>query len=154
MAFTIDLKEKVVLVTGVSSGIGLGVAREFARAGADVAGCSRKAANDESIVTYVEAVESEGSRGLYVQADVTKEQDLEQLVRKVIDTFGRLDILVSNAGMNVFEGAEHCDEEHWRYNIDLNLASHWRLAKLCRPYLKQTKAVSYTHLTLPTKWSV
>ena len=75
MAFTIDLKEKVVLVTGVSSGIGLGVAREFARAGADVAGCSRKAANDESIVTYVEAVESEGSRGLYVQADVTKEQD-------------------------------------------------------------------------------
>lgn len=63
MAFTIDLKEKVVLVTGVSSGIGLGVAREFARAGADVAGCSRKAANDESIVTYVEAVESEGSRG-------------------------------------------------------------------------------------------
>ena len=42
MAFTIDLKEKVVLVTGVSSGIGLGVAREFARAGADVAGCSRK----------------------------------------------------------------------------------------------------------------
>ncbi len=73
MAFTIDLKgKKVVLVTGVSSGIGLGVAREFARAGADVAGCSRKAANDESIVTYVEAVESEGSRGLYVQADVTK----------------------------------------------------------------------------------
>lgn len=52
----------------------------------------------------MEAVESEGSRGLYVQADVTKEQDLEQLVRKVIDTFGRLDILVSNAGMNVFEG--------------------------------------------------
>lgn len=97
----LTLKEKVVLVTGVSSGIGLGVAREFARAGADVAGCSRKAANDESIVTYVEAVESEGSRGLYVQADVTKEQDLEQLVRKVIDTFGRLDILVSNAGMNV-----------------------------------------------------
>ena len=139
MAFTIVLKEKVVLVTGVSSCIGLGVAREFARAGADVAGCSRKAANDESIVTYVEAVETEGSRGLYVQADVTKEQDLEQLVRKVIDTFGRLDILVSNAGMNVFEGAEHCDEEHWRYNLDLNLASHWRLAKLCRPYLKQTK---------------
>ena len=64
---------------------------------------------------------------------------MEQLVRKVIDTFGRLDILVSNAGMNVFEGAEHCDEEHWRYNLDLNLASHWRLAKLCRPYLKQTK---------------
>lgn len=143
MAFTIDLKEKVVLVTGVSSGIGLGVAREFARAGADVAGCSRKAANDESIVTYVEAVESEGSRGLYVQADVTKEQDLEQLVRKVIDTFGRLDILVSNAGMNVFEGAEHCDEEHWRYNLDLNLASHWRLAKLLQALFETNERGGY-----------
>lgn len=101
MAFTIELKGKVVLVTGVSSGIGLGVAREFARAGADVAGCSRKIIGDESVVTFQQAVEQEGARALYVQTDVTKKQDLEKLVRKVIEAFGRLDILVSNAGMNV-----------------------------------------------------
>lgn len=138
MAFIIELKGKVVLVTGVSSGIGLGVAREFARAGADVAGCSRKIIGDESVVTFQQAVEQEGAQALYVQADVTKKRDLEKLVRKVIEAFGRLDILVSNAGMNVFEGTELCSEDRWSYNLDLNLASHWRLAQLCKPYLAQT----------------
>ena len=51
MSFVLDYKDKVVLVTGVSSGIGLGVAREFARAGAHVAGCSRKSPDDASVQT-------------------------------------------------------------------------------------------------------
>lgn len=138
MAFQIDLTGKVVLVTGVSSGIGLGTAREFARAGACVAGCSRKTEEDESVSAYLQAVEGEGARALYVQADVTQEKELERLVEKVIETFGRLDIVVSSAGMNVFEGAELCTEERWTYNLELNLASHWHLAKLCKPYLKQS----------------
>ena len=126
MAFTIDLTGKVVLVTGVSSGIGLGTAREFARAGANVAGCSRKETDDDSVSAFLQGVEAEGSQAVYVQADVTSKPDLENLVHKVIETFGRLDILVSNAGMNVFEGVEQCGEERWAYNLDLNLASHWR----------------------------
>lgn len=137
MAFNIDLKGKVVLVTGVSSGIGFGTAREFARAGACVAGCSRKEENDTSVIHYRHAIEAEGVSCLYVQADVTKSQDLEKLVQAVMDKFGRLDIVVSNAGMNVFDGAENCSEERWTYNIDLNLASHWRLSKLCKPHLEQ-----------------
>lgn len=138
MSFTIDYKDKVVLVTGVSSGIGLGTAREFARAGAHVAGCARKAAEDQSAVAFREAVESQGVRALYVQTDVTCPEQLEQLVEETIRTFGRLDILVSSAGMNVFEGAGGCTEERWQYNLDLNLASHWRLSKLCKPYLEQS----------------
>lgn len=137
MAFNIDLTGKVVLVTGVSSGIGLGTAREFARAGASVAGCSRKAEEDESVAIYRKAVEDEGAQALYIQADVTRTEELESLVEKVIKTFGRLDILVSNAGVNVFRGAEACSEDCWEYNMDLNLASHWRLAKICKPYLEQ-----------------
>lgn len=138
MAFQIDLTGKVVLITGVSSGIGLGAAREFARAGACVAGCSRKSEKDESVSAYLQSVESEGSQALYVQTDVTKEKELGRLVEKVIATFGRLDIVVSSAGMNVFEGAERCTEERWNYNLELNLASHWHLAKLCKPYLEQS----------------
>lgn len=137
MALSIDLTGKVVLVTGVSSGIGLGTAREFARAGAIVAGCSRKAEDDMHIVDFRKAVESEGGQSLYVQCNVTLKEELQKLVAKVIEVFGRLDILVSNAGMNVFEGAEACDEECWAYNMELNLTSHWRLAKLCKPYLEQ-----------------
>lgn len=138
MPLNIDLTGKVVLITGVSSGIGFGTAHEFARAGACVAGCSRKAADDESVASFVQTVEGEGSCALYVQADVTQKEDLEKLVQKVIETFGRLDMVVSSAGMNVFEGAEGCSEERWDYNLDLNLASHWRLAQLCKPYLEKS----------------
>lgn len=137
MSFNIDLTGKVVLITGVSSGIGLGTAHEFARAGARVAGCSRKPANNTSVAIFRQTVESENSQALYVQADVTREEELKNLVQKVMDTFGRLDIVVSNAGMNVFEGAAACNDEQWKYNLDLNLASHWRLAKLCKPYLEK-----------------
>ena len=118
MSFTIDYKDKVVLVTGVSSGIGLGTAIEFAKAGAHVAGCSRKAAGDTCAVAFRKAVEAEGVRALYRQADVTCPEDLEALVRETVGTFGRIDILVSSAGVNVFEGAKGCTEERWQYNLD------------------------------------
>mgnify|MGYP002969499816 FL=1 len=72
---------------------------------------------------------------MYVQADVTVAADLERMVKTVVETFGRIDVLVSNSGMNVFKGAAGCSEEDWEYNMNLNLASHWRLAKLCKPYL-------------------
>ena len=55
----------------------------------------------------------------------------------LLSNFGRLDVVVSNAGANVFEGAAGCNEEQWRHNLDLNLASHWRLAKYCKPYLEK-----------------
>ena len=138
MPFQIDLTGKVVLITGVSSGIGLGTAHEFARAGACVAGCARKPESDDSVSAFLQAVEGEGCKALYVQADVTQEEELEKLVQEVIATFGRLDIVVSNAGMNVFEGAAECSESRWAYNLDLNLASHWRLARIAKPYLEQS----------------
>ena len=138
MPFQIDLIGKVVLITGVSSGIGLGTAHEFARAGACVAGCARKPESDDSVSAFLQAVEGEGCKALYVQADVTQEEELEKLVQEVIATFGRLDIVVSNAGMNVFEGAAECSESRWAYNLDLNLASHWRLARIAKPYLEQS----------------
>ena len=138
MSFVLDYKDKVVLVTGVSSGIGLGVAKEFARAGAHVAGCSRKSPDDASVQAFREAVEQEGVRSFYRPADVTDAEELKGFVEEVARTFGRIDMVVSNAGMNVFEGAEGCTEERWHYNLDLNLASHWRLARLCKPYLEKS----------------
>lgn len=63
------------------------------------------------------------------------------MVQLTIKEFGRIDILVSNAGRNIFEGAADCDEDHWQQNMELNLASHWRLAKLCKPYLEKNNGV-------------
>lgn len=139
MAFIIDYKDKVVLITGVSSGVGQGTAIEFARAGAHVVGCSRKVEDDSSIVSYKKKLEAYGVESLYVKTDVTKPEELSILVEKTITRFGRLDVLVSSAGVNVFEGAEECTEERWQYNIDLNLAAHWRLSQLCHPWLAKSK---------------
>ena len=138
MALSIDLSGKVVLVTGVSSGIGQATARQFAKAGARVAGCSRKPADDGGAVRFVQDVQAENTEALYVQADVTVQSDLERMVQAVVDRFGQIDILVSNSGMNVFKGAEGCSEEEWEYNMNLNLASHWRLARLCKPYMEKS----------------
>lgn len=138
MALTIDYKGKVVLVTGVSSGIGHGSALEFAKAGAHIIGCSRKEESDNSILELKKSIEAQGVEFCYVKTDVTKKDELEILVAKGIERFGKMDVLLSNAGVNVFEGAEKCTEDRWQYNLDLNLASHWRLSQLCYPWLSKS----------------
>lgn len=139
MALTIDYKGKVVLVTGVSSGIGHGSAIEFAKAGAHIIGCSRKDESDNSILELKKIVEALGVEFCYLKTDVSKKADLEILVAKGIERFGKMDVLLSNAGVNIFEGAEKCPEDRWQYNMDLNLASHWRLSQLCYPWLAKSE---------------
>ncbi|MGZ3763955.1 MAG: SDR family NAD(P)-dependent oxidoreductase [Mucilaginibacter sp.] len=134
--FQIDLTGKTVLITGVSWGIGAGIAKMFANAGANVSGC------DLSVDRrFVNNIRQNGVDALFTKCDVTKAEDLSRFVSNTIVKFGGIDILVSNAGQNFFQGAENCDEEHWHQNIDLNLASHWQLAKLCKPHLQQNAGV-------------
>nr|AUN37890.1 3-oxoacyl-[acyl-carrier protein] reductase [uncultured bacterium] len=141
MALEIDLKNKVALITGVTSGIGAAIATIFAKAGAHVAGCGTKEPTSEEAKDFVNSINDFNQKALYLQADVTVADDLQKLVQQTINTFGRIDILITNAGVNVFEGAESCSEEAWMKNHELNLASHWRLAKLCKPYLEKNNGV-------------
>ncbi|MCO5948239.1 SDR family NAD(P)-dependent oxidoreductase [Mucilaginibacter flavidus] len=133
----IDLTGKTVLITGASSGIGLGIARMFAKAGANISGCGLEKLDGG----FVKETEELGVKVLHTVCDVTKKTDREKLIKNTADAFNGIDILVSNAGQNIFEGAEKCEEEAWQHNIDLNLASHWQLAKLCKPYLEQNTGV-------------
>lgn len=137
MAITIDLKGKVVLITGASSGIGSGAAEMFARAGAFVAGCDLKAEHAD----FSDLATKYLTSTFYYPCDVTDLTQLQGLVEATIQKFGKIDILVSNAGANIFEGAKNCDEERWEQNIRLNLTAHWQLAKLCRPYLEKQGGV-------------
>lgn len=141
MPLQIDLKDKVALITGVTSGIGAAIATVFAKAGAHVVGCGRHEAISEEAKRFVNRVNDFEQEALYLQADVTVASDLETLVQQTIDKFGRIDILISNAGANVFEDAANCSEEAWIKNHELNLASHWRLAKLCKPWLDKNHGV-------------
>jgi len=134
----IDLHNKVAVVTGVSSGIGKGVAKMLAQAGCSVSGCALDDLNDVSVKEFIETAHANETQAIYTQVDVTKDSDLEKLVAQTIARFGKIDILVSNAGANVFKGAEKCTEEEWMYNHQLNLSSHWRISKLCKPYLENS----------------
>lgn len=138
MPLSINLQSRVVLVTGVSSGIGLGVSRLFARSGAIVAGCARKADDSDEAKTFMNTIAEEGSEGMYVCCDVTSTDELEHFVNAVTERYGRIDVLVSNAGVNIFEGAGECSEERWQYCMNLNLAAHWHLARMCQPWLEKS----------------
>ncbi len=141
MALEINLENKVVLITGVTSGIGAAIAAVFAKAGSSVSGCGRHEDFSQEASRFVKSISDYKQESLYLQADVTVIDDLQKLVQHTIQKFGRIDILISNAGENVFEGAENCSEEAWIKNHELNLASHWRLAKLCKPYLEKNNGV-------------
>jgi NAD(P)-dependent dehydrogenase (short-subunit alcohol dehydrogenase family) len=141
MSLEINLKGKVVLITGVTSGIGAALATMFAKAGAMIAGCARHDRQTEEVKEFISNINGLNSKALYVQADVTLKEDLQNIVCQTVNTFGQIDVLVTNAGRNFFEGAADCSEEIWLENHDLNLAAHWRLAKMCKPYLEKENGV-------------
>jgi NAD(P)-dependent dehydrogenase (short-subunit alcohol dehydrogenase family) len=135
--FQIDLSGKTVLITGTSSGIGLGIAKQMAKAGANISGCAT-ASDDKD---FVKQIQNYGANVLYTCCDVTKEEDLHKLVTETINKFGSIDVLISNAGKNIFKGAEKLTIEDWNKNMELNLTSHWKLAQLCKRHLEKNNGV-------------
>jgi len=139
--FEINLHGKVALITGVTSGIGLGTAKMLAKAGCAIAGCGMEAENSTAAKSFVAAIEAAQVPVFYCQTDLTSPFEMENFVKKVLEKYnGRIDILVSNAGKNFFKGAD-CEETEWQQNMDLNLSAHWRLAKLCKPYLELSEGL-------------
>ncbi|MEM9837443.1 MAG: SDR family oxidoreductase [Bacteroidota bacterium] len=136
MALAIDLAGKVALITGVSAGIGRGIAISLAKAGCKIAGCAVESEDHPDVVQFTKEITAEGEPPLYRQLDVTHTDKLKDFVVETARRFGKIDILVSNAGMNVFTQPENCTEDEWDFNHQLNLAAHWRLSKICYPYLK------------------
>jgi len=137
MTLEIDLKGKRALVSGVSSGIGGGIAIMLARAGCDISGCGLDDLDSAGAQQFIESVEKEGRKAEYLSLDLRNPGDIEQWVKTAVRTLGGIDILISNAGVTNFEGAEKCSESAWEDCMNINLASHWRLAKSAYPYLKQ-----------------
>ena len=156
MPFTIDLSGKTVVITGISSGIGAGIAKMYAKANANIAGCGQRPPDDEKVEKFRQTVHEEsGKMPLYYQADVTKIDQLDSFVNATVREFGGIDILASNAGTNIFRGAATCTREDWLRNMNLNLESHWNIAKLCKPHLEKNNGViiinssSHSHNTIP-----
>ncbi len=101
-------KGKVVIVTGASSGIGEATAREFGREGAKVVLAARRVDRLEALATEIAAMGS-GAETLVVAADLSKLEDIQSLVKQTLDKFGRIDVLVNNAGFGRLDWLENLD---------------------------------------------
>ncbi len=133
---TTELEGKVGLVTGGTSGIGRDTAVLFAKAGAKVVVSGRREPEGEETVELVSAA---GGDGLFVKADVSKASEVDALIQKAVERFGRLDIAFNNAGIEgVWVPIIKQSEEDWDRTIDINLKGVWLCLKYeIRQMLKQ-----------------
>jgi NAD(P)-dependent dehydrogenase (short-subunit alcohol dehydrogenase family) len=120
------LKGKVALVTGASGGLGVELAQALAIAGADVAVAARR---KERIDAVADDLKNHGVRSLAVQADLSKDGDIEHAVAAVEQGLGAVDILVNNAGVAPVRRAEKQSREQWDEVIAVNLTAVFRLSQ-------------------------
>ncbi|PRT54006.1 hypothetical protein B9G98_01626 [Wickerhamiella sorbophila] len=111
-----NVKGKVIIITGASSGLGLVAAREFAKLGAKVVVGARR------IDRLTELVKELGQpEATAVKVDVTKREQVENLVQTALDIYGRIDVLVNNAGYMPLSYMEKCKVDEWDATIDINI---------------------------------
>jgi NAD(P)-dependent dehydrogenase (short-subunit alcohol dehydrogenase family) len=131
------LDHKVAIVTGAAQGIGLGIARCLAAAGAAV---TLADINDEAGWRAVAELEAGavdgGSHALYVHADVTREQDVRRLMEASVAHWGRLDIVVNNAGIVAVQTVEQSSVEEWDRVMAVNVRSIFLTTKHALPHLR------------------
>lgn len=103
-----DIKGKVVIVTGASSGIGEATARQFAREGAKVVLAARRVDRLQALAQEIAAMGT-GAEAFVVQADLSKLEDIQSLIKQTLDKYGRIDVLVNNAGFGRLDWLEKLD---------------------------------------------
>ncbi len=144
------LTDKVVILTGGTSGIGRASARLFGREGAKVVIGAR---NEQAGASIVQTIQEDGhGEALFVKTDVSRPEQVENLVRQAVERFGRLDVLYGNAGIFPTGTAPETTIETWRRTIDVNLAGQFYLAKYGIPALIESggKVIIFTASELGT----
>lgn len=125
---------RVVLITGTSRGLGKVMAHALAEVGAHVAGTSRNLANAQSVAQEVAAEHGTNCRGY--ACDVTDPDDIKDLVAQVIADFGKIDVLINNAGINIRGSIEELTLEEFRTVQDTNVTGMWLLCREVAPHMK------------------
>jgi NAD(P)-dependent dehydrogenase (short-subunit alcohol dehydrogenase family) len=113
-----DLSEKVAIVTGTSRGLGQYFAKALAKAGADLVITSRDISR---LTKFKQEIESLGRKALPVQLDVLSQSDIENMVRMAINEYGKIDVLVNNAGLNIRRPSTEVSQQDWDTVLDTNL---------------------------------
>jgi short-subunit dehydrogenase len=130
------MKDKVVLITGASSGIGRALAFAFGREGANIVICAR---NAESLQQVSSELEQAGITTLALVADVSQENDVKALIEQTIARFSRLDILINNAGISMRSMLIDTDPSVIQKVMDINFMGTVYATRYALPYIIQTK---------------
>lgn len=128
-----SLVGKTAIVTGARTGLGQGMAIGLAKAGADIVGVGNRPMEETK-----EIIESLGRKFLYIEADLVKQDLINHIVEKTVDTFGKIDILVNNSGIIRRQDVLEFSDENWDDVINVNLKSLFYLSKaVANQFVKQ-----------------
>jgi len=125
------LQNKTILVTGAGTGIGRACAVAFAREGASLALVGRRKEKLEEVATEC------GGAPLVIAADLVRKTTIESAVAATADRFGRIDVLVNNAGIMIPGAAEQIAEEQWDRTFQLNVKSVWQMSCAVLPHFRK-----------------
>lgn len=126
------LKGKVAIITGGNSGLGRSTAILFAKEGAKVVIAARNKQTGEEVV---ETIKNNGGEALFVQTDVSKSADCLSVVQKTIDTYGKIDVLFNNAGVELVKPLHETTEEEYDFVMNTNLKSIFFMCKYTIPHM-------------------
>jgi 2-deoxy-D-gluconate 3-dehydrogenase len=129
-----DLKGKVAIVTGGNGGIGLGIARGLAQAGATLAIIARNAAKSQEAARGL--TQETGNAPLVLTADVAQPDQAAEATARVLERLGRIDILFNNAGISIRKPPQELAPEEWHTVLDVNLTGAFLMAKAVYPAMK------------------
>ena len=129
-----DLTGKVAIITGGNGGIGLGMAKGLAQAGASIAIVGR---NQRKNATALEEIKALGVDAMAIEADVCDSEAVAAMIATVVDQWGAIHILINNAGINIRKRPEDLTEKEWREVLDTNLTSAFLCSKSCYPIMKK-----------------
>ncbi len=139
------LKNKKVIVTGGSQGIGTAISLEFAKNGADVCLTYRK--HKKEAKKIAEQIKNIGQKAIAIQCDISSFTEAEAVVKETISELGGLDILVNNAGMNWDGVSWKMTEEQWDRVIEVNLKGYFNFVRHSAPILKEKKSGKIINIT-------
>lgn len=129
------LQDKVCIITGASSGMGAETARAFGREGAKVVLAARREEKGEAVA---QEIRDAGGEAIFVKTDTLELGDLENLVQTTVDKYGRIDVVINNAGTGNFFNLHEMDLEHdfmWTFNLFARAG--WYMTKLVLPYMME-----------------